>query len=94
MFFVHLRRPQSAALALSLTFIGTSALGQTAPALQMRALAATRANCHGTEDGAVQGDAMARLAGLPKDYIVTQILAFREGERPATGMHHQQGLHR
>ena len=41
MIFVHLRRPQSVALSLSLTFIGTAALGQTAPALQMRALAAT-----------------------------------------------------
>ena len=87
MIFVHLRRSQSVALSLSLTFIGTAALGQTAPALQMRALAATCANCHGTEGGAVQGDAMARLAGLPKDYIVTQMLAFREGKRPATVMH-------
>jgi len=87
MIFVHFRRPQSLAMALSLTFLGTSALGQTAAALQMRALAATCANCHGTEGGAVQGDAMARLAGLPKDYIVTQMLAFREGKRPATVMH-------
>jgi cytochrome subunit of sulfide dehydrogenase len=87
MILVQLRRPQSLALALSLTFIGTAALGQTAPALQMRALAATCANCHGTEGSAVQGEAMARLAGLPKDYIVTQMVAFREGKRPATVMH-------
>ena len=87
MIFVHLRRPRSVALALSLAFIGTAALGQTAPALQMRALAATCANCHGTEGVAVQGDAMARLAGLPKDYIVAQMVAFREGKRPATVMH-------
>jgi cytochrome c553 len=87
MTFAHLRRPQSLALALTLTIVGTAALGQTAPTLQMRALAATCANCHGTEGGAVQGDAMARLAGLPKDYIVTQMLAFREGKRPATVMH-------
>ena len=65
MIFVHLRRPRTAALALSLAFIGNAALGQTAPALHMRALAATCANCHGTEGGAVQGEAMARLAGLP-----------------------------
>lgn len=87
MIFVHLRRPKSLAIALSLTFIGTSALGQTAVALQMRALAATCANCHGTEGGAVPGEAMARLAGLPKDYIVTQMVAFRDGKRPATVMH-------
>ena len=91
MIFVHLRRPQSIALALSLalplTLFGTSALGQTASTLQMRALAATCANCHGTEGGAVPGEAMAKLAGLPKDYIVTQMVAFREGKRPATVMH-------
>lgn len=87
MIFAHLGRPQSLAIALSLTLIGTSVLGQTAPALQMRALAATCANCHGTEGVAVQGDAMPRLAGLPKDYIVTQMLAFRDGKRPATVMH-------
>ena len=87
MIFVHLRRPRSVALALSLAFIGTAALGQTAPAPQMRALAATCANCHGTEGVAVQGESMARLAGLPRDYIVAQMVAFREGKRPATVMH-------
>lgn len=30
---------------------------------------------------------MVRLAGLPKDYFVLQMLAFREGKRPATVMH-------
>jgi cytochrome subunit of sulfide dehydrogenase len=60
---------------------------QPAQTLQMRSLAATCANCHGTEGVAVPGEAMARLAGLPKDYIVAQMLAFREGKRPATVMH-------
>lgn len=87
MTFVHRRRPQSLAIALSLAFIGSSAFGQTAQALHIRALAATCANCHGTEGVAVQGEAMVRLAGLPKDYMVTQMLAFRDGKRPATVMH-------
>lgn len=87
MIFVHLRRPPAAVLALSLMVLGGAAFGQTAPALQMRALAATCASCHGTEGGAVPGEAMARLAGLPKDYIVTQMVAFRDGTRPATVMH-------
>ncbi len=87
MTLVHLARPRSAALAVSLTLLGAAAFGQTAPALQMRALAATCANCHGTEGGAIQGEAMARLAGLSKDYIVTQMVAFRDGKRPATVMH-------
>ncbi len=61
---------------------------QTAPGqLQMRSLAATCAACHGTEGNAVQGETMVRLAGLPKDYFVLQMLAFREGKRPATVMH-------
>ena len=28
-----------------------------------------------------------RLAGLPKDHILSQLLAFRTGQRPATIMH-------
>jgi cytochrome c553 len=87
MIFVHLRRPQALAIALLLTFVGASAWGQSAAALQVRALAATCASCHGTEGDAVPGEAMARLAGLPKDYIVTQMVAFRDGKRPATVMH-------
>ncbi len=73
-----------AALCLS----ATAALGQTsAAALHTRALAATCANCHGTEGRAVQGAAMVSLAGQSKDYIVTQMRAFRDGSKPATVMH-------
>jgi cytochrome c553 len=79
--------PSHALLWLSLPLLGSAAFGQTASALQTRALAATCANCHGTEGNAVPGEAMSRLAGLPKDYIVAQMVAFREGKRPATVMH-------
>lgn len=64
-----------------------AAFGQSAQSLQVRSLAATCANCHGTEGKALPGDAMVSLAGLPKDYIVSQMQAFREGKRPATIMH-------
>jgi cytochrome subunit of sulfide dehydrogenase len=57
------------------------------PALHTRALAATCAHCHGTEGRAVQGEAMVALAGLKEDFILTQLLAFRTGQRPATIMH-------
>lgn len=87
MTFDPLQRPRLAMLALSLTFLGTAACAQTASALHVRALAATCANCHGTDGKAAPGQAMARLAGLPKDYIVAQMVAFREGKRPATVMH-------
>jgi len=55
--------------------------------LRTRSLAATCAHCHGTEGRAVQGEAMVRLAGLPQDYILSQLMAFRNGQRSATVMH-------
>ena len=78
---------RSALLAsLSLCTAG-AAFAQTAPSLQLRSLAATCAACHGTDGKAVVGEAMARLAGLPKEQIVTSLQAFRDGTRPATVMH-------
>jgi cytochrome c553 len=64
---------------------GTAAQGTTD--LQVRSLAATCATCHGTEGRAVPGEPMIPLAGLPKDYMVAQMHAFRDGKRPATVMH-------
>jgi cytochrome c553 len=55
--------------------------------LRGRALAATCAHCHGTDGRAVAGEPLIRLAGLPKDHLYTQLLAFRTGSRPATIMH-------
>lgn len=60
---------------------------QSAQELHTRALAATCANCHGTDGRAVAGQPMVRLAGLPKDTMVSQLRAFRDGTRPATVMH-------
>lgn len=51
-----------------------------------RALAATCANCHGTDGRAVQGSAIPSLAGLPRDYIAQQMLVFQNSSRPATVM--------
>ncbi len=56
-------------------------------ALYIKGLAATCANCHGTAGQAVAGSANVTLAGLDKDYIVTQMKAFKSGARPATVMH-------
>lgn len=55
--------------------------------LRLRSLAATCAHCHGTDGHAVEGEALVRLASLPQDYILTQLMAFRAGQRPATIMH-------
>ena len=64
-----------------------AAQAQTAAELNTRTLAATCANCHGTDGRAVAGEAMVALAGLPPGHIAAQMKAFREGTRTATVMH-------
>ncbi len=68
---------------------GAAAASTTAETdrLRTRALAATCAQCHGTDGHAVPGQAMVKLAGLPEKYILEQLIAFRIGQRPATIMH-------
>ena len=60
---------------------------QDAQTLNIRSLAATCANCHGTNGKAFEGSAVVSLAGMPRDYIVAQMKAFSAGTRPATIMH-------
>ena len=50
-----------------------------------RNLAASCANCHGTDDKST--GVMPPLAGLDKNYIVLQMQDFKHGKRPATIMH-------
>lgn len=49
-----------------------------------RNLAATCANCHGTDGKSV--DANESLAGKPKDKILGKLQEFRSGEKPSTVM--------
>ena len=56
-------------------------------ALHARANAAMCANCHGSEGRAVKDSAVPSIAGLPRDYMVQQMQAFKDGSRPATIMH-------
>lgn len=56
-------------------------------ALYTKSLAATCANCHGTNGKVVSGSPVVGLAGLPADYFVSQMKAFKSGARPATVMH-------
>ncbi|MBQ0935322.1 c-type cytochrome [Ideonella paludis] len=81
------RRPWAPALALALCAWAGQAAAVDANSLRTRALAATCAQCHGTDGKAVEGEAMVRLAGLPEDYILSQLMAFRNGQRQATIMH-------
>jgi cytochrome subunit of sulfide dehydrogenase len=55
-------------------------------ALYAASLAASCANCHGTEGRAAAGSRMPSLAGLDKAYLVAQLNAFKSGARPATVM--------
>jgi cytochrome c553 len=66
---------------------GTPTVAQTAQALNIKVLAATCANCHGTDGRAVEGSAVPGLAGMPAAFISEQMNLFKAGKRPATVMH-------
>ena len=77
-------------LTTSVLMLGVSATAhaqEKATQLHNRATAAMCANCHGTDGRTTEGSAIPALAGMPKDYMVLQMKAFKEGTRPATVMH-------
>ncbi len=55
--------------------------------LYVQSLAATCANCHGTEGYVISGATVPGLAGRSADELVAQMRAIRSGERKATIMH-------
>jgi cytochrome c553 len=77
------------ALGLSLCAVSLHASAQDTPSTQLhqRANAAMCANCHGTEGRTVKDSSVPSIAGLPRDYMVQQMQAFKNGTRPATIMH-------
>ena len=62
-----------------------SAMAQGSDPNLGRSLAATCANCHGTNGASVGG--MESLAGKPRDEIVRKMQEFKSGAKPATIMH-------
>jgi sulfide dehydrogenase cytochrome subunit len=70
-------------VAAALALAAASAHAQDNPVA--RSLAATCASCHGTDGRSVTAEAVS-LAGLPKEHIVAQMKAFRDGTRSATLM--------
>ena len=71
-------------IAAALAAAPLAAAAQDSPAA--RSLAATCANCHGTEGRSATKE-VASLAGLSREHIAGQMKAFRDGSRPATVMH-------
>ena len=71
--------------AIALLLAGP-ALAQDANALRVRSLAATCAQCHGTDGHVPPGSAMVALAGMPAAYLIEQMTAFKTGARPGTVM--------
>lgn len=55
--------------------------------LQAASLSATCASCHGTNGQGIEGSAVTGLANLSVDYIKTNMIWFKTGQRPATVMH-------
>jgi len=52
-----------------------------------RNLAATCANCHGTNGQALKGSGMDALAGQEKAKILQKLAEFKSGDKPASIMH-------
>lgn len=52
-----------------------------------RNLAATCANCHGTNGQALKGSGMDALAGMEKAKILQKLADFKSGDKPASIMH-------
>ena len=65
--------------------VGMAGLAQAQDAHLARNLAATCANCHGT-NGHARGD-MKPLAGVSADKIIAMLADYKSGNQPATIMH-------
>ncbi|HEX5394456.1 MAG TPA: c-type cytochrome [Rhodocyclaceae bacterium] len=76
-------------LALAASLISTAALAhaQNVSPVVVRSLAATCANCHGTNGKAIASAGMEALAGESKEKLLQKLKDFRSGAKPATIMH-------
>jgi len=72
-------------LVVGVALIALTSLAPAATPLQVRGLAASCANCHGTSG--VAQDGMESLAGQSKEDLLKKMLDFKSGKKPATIMH-------
>jgi cytochrome c553 len=76
---------QLVGLAIFIVAAG-AAHAQTPEALNLRSMAASCAQCHGTDGRSAPGSAVPALAGMPRDHLAAQLKAFKAGSRPSTVM--------
>ena len=72
---------------LFLILTSSAAGAADAQILYTQSLAATCANCHGTQGKSLKDPSVPGLAGRPSAYIIEQMQAFKTGTREATIMH-------
>ncbi len=83
----HLAAALLPALCMLLAPAAQAQATGTKEVLYTRTLAASCANCHGTDGRVVAGSPVTSLAGLDPAYFTAQMAAFRSGARTATVMH-------
>ena len=71
----------------ALSLIAATTAAQAADPNLARNLAATCANCHGTNGNAVKGSGMDALAGMEKAKILQKLADYKSGDKPASIMH-------
>lgn len=78
-------RPRRILPALAFGLLATTASAQDPP-LALRSLAATCAQCHGTDGRAAADSLVPALAGQPAEQLLARLTAFRNGSVGATVM--------
>lgn len=71
----------------ALCLLATASVSHAADPNLGRNLAATCANCHGTNGKAVPGSGMDALAGMEKTKMLQKLADFKSGDKPASIMH-------
>lgn len=85
-FMMRFKRTAIVSLFLSFISSGAMAQNQDAQVLYHQSLAATCANCHGTQGKGVQGAGMPLINQYSEKEMLAQLMAFRTGARTGTIM--------
>lgn len=71
----------------ALCMLAVASASHAADPYLARNLAATCANCHGTNGNAVKSSGMDALAGMEKAKILQKLADYKSGDKPASIMH-------